>query len=49
MKLRRIVIALVLALALAYTGIVLANNRIAGELESRLKGFPLPPGATLLD
>lgn len=49
MKLRRIVVALVLALALAYTGIVLANNRIAGELESRLKGFPLPPGATLLD
>lgn len=49
MKIGRIVLALVLVLALAYTGIVLANNHIAGELEAKLKGFPLPPGATLLD
>ena len=49
MKIRRIVLALVLFLALAYTGIVLANNHIAEALEEKLKGFPLPPGATLQD
>ena len=44
-----IILALALVLALAYTGIVLVNNHIAGELEAKLKGFPLPPGASLMD
>lgn len=51
MKKIRIIIILVAVLlpALAYSAIVVANNRIADSLEQDLLNYPLPPQTELLD
>ena len=47
-KLARIA-AVLLVVALGYTGIVIANNRIARGLERALLDAPLPPQTEILD
>ena len=51
MKKFRLIIILVFIMmpVLAYAGITVANNRIAGSLEQDLLNYPLPPQTELLD
>ena len=49
MKKRVAVVAALLALALGYAGIMLANNHIAQNLERKLLEIPLPPRTQALD
>ena len=51
MKKFRLIIILVLIMmpVLAYAGITVANNRIAGSLEQDLLNYPLPPQTEILD